>query len=454
MSDRLYLEEACPALQQLLQRVVDEPNAQLEEMDFQDFEVEYATSHEEGVLVLKAIYPFLQALWKEGSQERPCHAMSDRLYLEEACPALQQLLQRVVDEPNAQLEEMDFQDFEVEYATSHEEGVLVLKAIYPFLQALWKEGSQERPCHGAVPPAARCVQCLACTRIWLLIGPLVQRLAWLQDAVARGDEAAKKAPMNAQEARTQAIGQPPRPLTLQLQSQEWCGIVPKLDRIVVILSIHLEDEKDVALGRAFCRSEQSAGAMRSGISGMTATRMKTTTLQTTLPLRKSTLAGMSIDPLSPCPLVLWWCPCCRAVEMKNAMKYLWAFLLPLLRAEDDPKQYPVTKVVNLLKDMQKKLEVEAEEDEEVDEKMKCWCKDGRSVHQDTEQSKAESIAGTESQLTSLGALIETSAAEAVRLSSEIGGHEGDLASSQNSLSAAEAQRKKQQESRIASRPAE
>ncbi|CAK9003202.1 unnamed protein product [Durusdinium trenchii] len=120
------------------------------------------------------------------------------------------------------------------------------------------------------------------------------------------------------------------------------------------------------------------------------------------------------------------------------MKYLWAFLLPLLRAEDDPKQYPVTKVVNLLKDMQKKLEVEAEEDEEVDEKMKCWCKD-------TEQSKAESIAGTESQLTSLGALIETSAAEAVRLSSEIGGHEGDLASSQNSLSAAEAQRKKQQE---------
>ena len=32
-----------------------------------------------------------------------------------------------------------------------------------------------------------------------------------------------------------------------------------------------------------------------------------------------------------------------AQEMKNAMKYLWAFLLPLLRAEDDPKQYPVTK---------------------------------------------------------------------------------------------------------------
>lgn len=208
MSDRLYLEEACPALQQLLQRVVDEPNAQLEEMDFQDFEVEYATSHEEGVLVLKAIYPFLQALWKEGSQE---------------------LLQRL------------WQHLPVRHALSGDGNELKVAVEKAAMNRLERE------------QAARCVQCLACTRIWLLIGPLVQRLAWLQDAVARGDEAAKKAPMNAQEARTQAIGQPPRPLTLQLQSQEWCGIVPKLDRIVVILSIHLEDEKDVALGRAFCQ---------------------------------------------------------------------------------------------------------------------------------------------------------------------------------------------------------
>ena len=32
-------------------------------------------------------------------------------------------------------------------------------------------------------------------------------------------------------------------------------------------------------------------------------------------------------------------------------------------------------MVNLLQDLQKKLEVEAEKDEEVDKKMKCWCKD-------------------------------------------------------------------------------
>ena len=30
--------------------------------------------------------------------------------------------------------------------------------------------------------------------------------------------------------------------------------VPKADRIMVILSVHLDDEKDVALGRAFCDS--------------------------------------------------------------------------------------------------------------------------------------------------------------------------------------------------------
>ena len=31
-------------------------------------------------------------------------------------------------------------------------------------------------------------------------------------------------------------------------------------------------------------------------------------------------------------------------------------------------------MVNLLEDMKKKLEEEAEKDEDVDEKMKCWCK--------------------------------------------------------------------------------
>ncbi|CAL1150101.1 unnamed protein product [Cladocopium goreaui] len=142
--------------------------------------------------------------------------------------------------------------------------------------------------------AARCVERISSTRIWLLIGPLVSRLSWLRDAVRKGDEAAKKAPAsaskelslalkkmsayvdmfgelrvslmllqspNAQEKakamkvlwEAEAIGQPPEACMLQLRNQESCAIVPKPDRIIVILSIHLDDETDVALGRAFCQ---------------------------------------------------------------------------------------------------------------------------------------------------------------------------------------------------------
>lgn len=207
---------------------------------------------------------------------------SDRLYLGETCPALQLLLQRLVDDPKAQLEEMDFQDFEVAFSTSLEGDVLVLKVAYPFLMQVWPQGTEELLQHvwQGLPvrfalagrddemkiavekaalgrleasEAARCVERISSTRIWLLIGPLVSRLSWLRDAVRKGDEAAKKAPLNAQEARTAAIGQPPEACMLQLRNQESCAIVPKPDRIIVILSIHLDDETDVALGRAFCQ---------------------------------------------------------------------------------------------------------------------------------------------------------------------------------------------------------
>ena len=50
-----------------------------------------------------------------------------------------------------------------------------------------------------------------------LIGPLVSRLSWLRDAVRKGDEAAKKAPLNAQEARTAAPRRPVKELSLALK---------------------------------------------------------------------------------------------------------------------------------------------------------------------------------------------------------------------------------------------
>ena len=41
---------------------------------------------------------------------------------------------------------------------------------------------------------------------------------------------------------------------------------------------------------------------------------------------------------------------------------------------DMDKNRPVTKVITLLKDMQKQLEKESEDDEAIYDKMACWCK--------------------------------------------------------------------------------
>ena len=59
-----------------------------------------------------------------------------------------------------------------------------------------------------------------------LIGPLVQRLAWLREAVQRGDEAAKKAPLNAQEARQQARANGWG--MEKIFQKRWCGLSLKV----------------------------------------------------------------------------------------------------------------------------------------------------------------------------------------------------------------------------------
>ena len=50
---------------------------------------------------------------------------------------------------------------------------------------------------------------------------------------------------------------------------------------------------------------------------------------------------------------------------------------------DAAKNRPVSKVITLLKDMLKQLEREAEEDEEIYDKMACWCETN-----DKEKTKA------------------------------------------------------------------
>jgi len=81
------------------------------------------------------------------------------------------------------------------------------------------------------------------------------------------------------------------------------------------------------------------------------------------------------------------------------------------RTETD-KNRPVTKVINLLKDMSKQLEKEAEEDEEVYEKVACWCSTN-------DKDKTTSISDAEARISSLTASIEEGTAQSARLNTEI-----------------------------------
>jgi hypothetical protein len=59
---------------------------------------------------------------------------------------------------------------------------------------------------------------------------------------------------------------------------------------------------------------------------------------------------------------------------------------------------PVTKVVNLIKDMQAQLQSEAEMDEEVYEKLACWC-------ETNDKEKTAAIEEAEARITALTSAI-------------------------------------------------
>jgi len=63
------------------------------------------------------------------------------------------------------------------------------------------------------------------------------------------------------------------------------------------------------------------------------------------------------------------------------------------------KNRPVSKVITLLKDMMKQLEKEAEEDEEIYDKMACWC-------ETNDKEKTKAIADAEARISDLTTKIE------------------------------------------------
>jgi len=100
------------------------------------------------------------------------------------------------------------------------------------------------------------------------------------------------------------------------------------------------------------------------------------------------------------------------------------------------KNRPVSKVVQLLKDMQEQLEKEQEADEEIYEKLACWC-------ETNDKEKTKAISDAEAHLANLAAKIDRLTAESAQLNVEIEGLEKEVARNQKSLDVATAIRTKQ-----------
>merc|ERR1719298_46894 len=102
----------------------------------------------------------------------------------------------------------------------------------------------------------------------------------------------------------------------------------------------------------------------------------------------------------------------------------------------EAKNRPVSKVITLLKDMLKQLEKEAEEDEEIYDKMACWC-------ETNDKEKTKSIADAEARISDLTTKIEELTASSARLNTEIKNLEKEVAENQDALDKATAIRQKQ-----------
>ena len=100
------------------------------------------------------------------------------------------------------------------------------------------------------------------------------------------------------------------------------------------------------------------------------------------------------------------------------------------------KNRPVTKVITLLKDMLKQLEKEAEEDEEIYDKLACWC-------ETNDKEKSKSIADAEGKIEDLTNKIEELTASSSRLGTEIKNLEKEVAENQDALDKATSIREKE-----------
>merc|ERR1719201_2025673 len=100
------------------------------------------------------------------------------------------------------------------------------------------------------------------------------------------------------------------------------------------------------------------------------------------------------------------------------------------------KNRPVTKGVNLLKDMLKQLEKEAEEDEEIYDQLACWCATN-------DREKTKSVGEAEAHIKDLTTSIEDLTASTARLYTEIKNLQKEAAENEHAKDQAQAIRTKE-----------
>merc|ERR1719359_1409261 len=94
--------------------------------------------------------------------------------------------------------------------------------------------------------------------------------------------------------------------------------------------------------------------------------------------------------------------------------------------DSDATQSPVSKVAKLLEDMIKQMEKDADDDQDVADKMFCWCETG-------EKDKTKAIADNTQKVEDLKAEIQALTAKSQKLTTEIDKISTELAENQKGL---------------------
>jgi len=134
---------------------------------------------------------------------------------------------------------------------------------------------------------------------------------------------------------------------------------------------------------------------------------------------------------------------CQLVELYTSVVTMMILLLGFAAASLmqeakslDLKERPVTKVINLLKEMQATLTKEAETDQDVYDKLACWC-------ETNDKEKTAAIEVAEKRISELVSTIEQTAAKSSRLNTEIKALNEEIAKNQDALNKATAIREKE-----------